>query len=451
MPNQTLATRPDPASAMPASVRRVVHSTYGFQLFFGLLLWTPVFYEYQKRIGLSDPEIFGIQSIYYIAFCLLELPTGMFADRFDYRRSMFAGAVVLIVANLLPVFAGNYSGFLVHFLLIAVSRSLVSGALSAYLYEYLHRSGHGHGYQTAEGKGRSYSLVGKVFCWPAMGLLMQWQLSSPYWLTAIGAVVAAVLAARLPALPAVDRDPVAAATRPALAESLRNSMRVLRGSRLLMLLILQGVAIFTLARIAQVNLFQPILNAKHVPLAWHGVVLAAMTVFEAFGAYRPGWIRRRLSDLNTVFVLTVTMALSLALIVAVPALGVVGLLCVFALATGVSYPVQRKLVGDAIPDSRYRATLLSAESIVDRAVCALVALALGAYLARGALDGFLVHTAVVTCLSMVVVGALIRRVVAVRPRHRARRPPRGRGRVRRGTLLGTHRSVGRDDLRTQAE
>src|SRR3954469_13469185 len=107
MPNQTLATRPDPAPAMRASGRRVVYSTYGFQLFFGLLLWTPIFYEYQKRIGLSDPQIFGIQSIYYVAFCLLELPTGILADRFDYRHSMFAGAAVLVVANLLPVLAGD--------------------------------------------------------------------------------------------------------------------------------------------------------------------------------------------------------------------------------------------------------------------------------------------------------------------------------------------------------
>src|SRR3954454_23824598 len=117
MPNQTLATRPDPASAMPASVRRVVHSTYGFQLFFGMLLWTPVFYEYQKRIGLSDPEIFRIQSIYYLLFCLLEIPTGLFADLWGYRLCMRAGALVLVASNLLPIYAQSYSGFLAHFVL----------------------------------------------------------------------------------------------------------------------------------------------------------------------------------------------------------------------------------------------------------------------------------------------------------------------------------------------
>jgi len=257
---------------------------------------------------------------------------------------------------------------------------------------------------------------------------MQWQLSSPYWLTAIGAVVAAVLALRLPRLPSSAVD--AGAVRPPLGESLLNSLRMLRGSRLLMLLIVQGVAIFTLARIAQVNLFQPILNAKHVPLGWHGVVLAAMTVFEAVGAYRPGWIRRGLTDRQAVFVLTVVMAASLAFVVPVPAVAVTGLLCVFALATGVSYPVQRRLLNDAIPDSRYRATFLSAESIVDRAVCALVALALGAYLARGQLDAFLVHTAVVTGVLMVVVAFLLWRTASP-GRHRAVRgraahPPRVR-------------------------
>jgi len=34
--------------------------SYTFQFFFGLLLWLPVFYEYQRQIGLSDAQIFGI-------------------------------------------------------------------------------------------------------------------------------------------------------------------------------------------------------------------------------------------------------------------------------------------------------------------------------------------------------------------------------------------------------
>jgi hypothetical protein len=47
------------------------------------------------------------------------------------------------------------------------------------------------------------------------------------------------------------------------------------------------------------------------------------------------------------------------------------------------------------------------ESIVDRAVCALVAVALGAYLAAGQLNEFLVLSAVVTCVVMGLLAALL--------------------------------------------
>ncbi|EWM16955.1 MFS transporter [Kutzneria sp. 744] len=398
---------------MNPAVRRAVWLSYTFQFFFGLLLWLPVFYEYQRQIGLSDTQIFGIQSIYYIAFCLLEIPTGMVADRFDYRHCLVAGGVVLIGANLTPVFLSSYTGFLIHFLLIALARSLVSGAASAYLYEYMHSAGAGEAYPQAEGYGRSYSLIGKVVCWPVVGLLMQWNMPSPYWLSAINAAIAVGAAVILPAIPrrTANSDKAAPAgrpERPPISVALRGSFAQMRGSRLLVLLMVQGVAIFTLARICSVNLFQPILDSKSTPVVLYGVVMALMTVFEALGAARPNWLRKRISDVRSVFLLTIAMAVTLALAGLMGIVGSVIALCVFSLACGLSFPIQRALLNAAITDSRYRATLLSIESIIDRAVCALVALALGSYLQSGALNEFLVQTAIVTCVVMVVIAVLIR-------------------------------------------
>ena len=74
-------------------MKRAIRFFYGYQFFLSLFFWLPVFYEYQKRIGLNDNQIFGIQSLYYIAFCLLEIPTGMLADRFGHRRCMRARPV----------------------------------------------------------------------------------------------------------------------------------------------------------------------------------------------------------------------------------------------------------------------------------------------------------------------------------------------------------------------
>ncbi|NBH07794.1 MFS transporter [Amycolatopsis sp. SID8362] len=402
--------------AKPA-VQRAVRLTYGFQFFFGLLLWVPIFYQYQKLAGLSDGEIFGIQSIYYVVFCLLEIPTGLIADRFDYRTSLAAGAGVLVAANLVPVFLGSYTGFLVHFILIALARSLVSGAQSAYLYEYLHAHGEGEHYLRVEGVGRAYSLVGKIVYWPVIGLLMTWNLPSPYWLTAINAAVALALACKLPPIPGGRRVSGKTAS---LLSGVGGALSTLRSSRWLALLMVQGVAMFTLVRICQVNLFQPILESKSLSVNWYGAVLAAMTLFEALGAARPHRLRRAIGPVGSVFTLTIVMASCLGLLVWAGPFPAVVLLCVFAVATGIAFPVQKQLLNDSIPDSRHRATLLSLESLVDRAVCALVAVALGAYLAAGQLNEFLLLSAGVTCAAMALLAVLL---LAVRKHRSDRRVP----------------------------
>ncbi|WP_411104567.1 MFS transporter [Streptomyces sp. cmx-4-9] len=400
----------------PAAVLRVIRLNNGFQLLFNLLWWMPVFYQYQKQAGLSDSQIFGIQSIYYVAFCLLEVPTGFIADRIGQRRCMQLGAAVMTAANLLPVFRPSFTGFLAHFLAIAAARSLVSGASSAYLYEYLHGHGAGEHYVQAEGTARALGLWAKIACWPLVGLLMQVRHEAPYVLTAVSVLGSLACAAALPAVPV---RPAAAGRHGAapppgegvgLLDSARQAFKVLRGSRALGPLMVQGVAVFTLARICQVNLFQPLLLEKDLPVADHGTVLSAMTVAEAVGSARTNWVRGRVSDTAVVSALSVVMALTLAATAWSGALGTVAWLCVFAAAAGLAYPVQRNLINAAIPPTPYRATLLSVESIIDRGVCALVALAVGAYLAADRLDALLVHAAAGTCVLLLVVGVALRRV-----------------------------------------
>ena len=166
-------------------MKKLIRLYTAFQFFFGFLLWLPIFYEYQRRMGLAPAEIFEIQSLYQIVFCFLEIPTGWFADRFGYLRSMRVGAAVLAAANLLPIFAVDYVGFLAHFILIALSRSFISGASSSYLYEAFRERGETEAYKGVEGAARAYGLVGRVVGWAGVGFMMEWHVTLPYWLTAV--------------------------------------------------------------------------------------------------------------------------------------------------------------------------------------------------------------------------------------------------------------------------
>jgi MFS family permease len=370
-------------------MRRIVWIFYGFQFFFSLLLWLPIFYEYQKQLGLSDTQIFSIQSIYYLLFCLFEIPTGLIADRFGHRNSLIAGAMILVVSNLSPIFFPDYNGFLVHFILIALSRSLISGASSAYIYDYLHVHSAAKIYKQIEGHARAYSLFGKVICWAAVGPLMQWHFTLPYWLTALSACVSVFMAFSLPALKEIPIPGDSSQPMRSLAMRLTGLWLQLRQTPFLVFLILQGAAIFVLARICQVNLFQPILDSKLFGLSSFGLIMSLMTVFEALGSLKPGVFRRLMTDFHTVYFMTLIMAGCLLFIPSAGKIWTLILLCVFAFATGLSFPVQRDLMNGAIRDSRYRATLLSLESIIDRGVTAWLASLIGVYLTEGHLDSFL--------------------------------------------------------------
>ena len=365
---------------VPDQRKRVIRLYYWFQFTFTLLFWVPVFFEYQKRMGLNDSQIFRIQSIYYAVFCLLELPTGYFADRFGYRRSMMLGSVTLVVANVVAVYFTSFEGFTVHWLLVALARSFVSGAASAYLFEYLRRANAHTDYKQIEGNARAYSLVGRVACFGVIGFLMAWHLTLPYWLTAGSAFISLGFAALLPRL---GREAPYSSTEVALVAaakprrlSLRTGFRLAAKSPWLIALMFQGVVIFDLDRLICVNLFQPILHEKGFGLPAYGLMMGMMSLFEALGSARPSWMRRKFSDVRSVFILSVVMGVTVAFIPVFGPLGTGMLLAVFSLAAGLCYPIQRQVMNEAIPDPQYRATILSLESLIDRAATACVAFVL---------------------------------------------------------------------------
>ncbi|WP_329402312.1 MFS transporter [Streptomyces melanogenes] len=405
--------------------RRIIRLNYGFQLLFNLLWWMPVFYAYQKAAGLSDGQIFGIQSIYYVAFCLFEIPTGLIADRIGARNCLRAGAVVMTAANLAPVVSASYTGFLVHFLAIAMGRSLTSGAASAYLYDGLRAEKCDEHYLKAEGTARALGLAAKVVCWPLVGSLMTVAHAAPYVLSAASAAGSLACAVALPRLAGEGDGAVRAdggRRGGAFLRDAGSALRCVAASPWLALVMVQGVAVFTLSRICQVNLFQPILLDHGIGEASHGGVLAAMTVAEAVASARPQWLSRRLPPVAWVSILSLALAGTLAAMTLGGPWAVIALLCLFAAATGFAYPIQRKLVNDAVPADAPRATLLSVESIVDRAVCALAAVAVGAYLSAGRLDALLWHSALATVLLLGVFQLLLRSGVVERDRAGAGTP-----------------------------
>jgi MFS family permease len=342
----------------------------------------PIFFEYQRQLGLSSAEIFGIQSIYYISFCFLELPTGFLADRLGPRSCMRVGAFLHVLTHLLPVFFPNYWGFLAHWLMLALSRSLISGAASAYLYNALEKLGQQNLYKEAEGRARAWSLAAKVVGFGLCDLLVWQNPALTYWVSAAFALISGLIALRFPPFEASHEVKVSV------------GLGLLWRSPRLWVVMAQGVGLFTLTRLVQVNLFNPLLLGDGFVLQQMGRILAINTLCEALGAAYPKLFRRYCSDLWACFWLTLAMGICCA------GLSFTGArfwwLNLFALVTGFAYPIQRQVMNEHITDSRYRASMLSAESLLDRGVCAAVAWALG----RVPMEGFLQAAAAFSLISL---------------------------------------------------
>lgn len=362
---------------------------YLFQTFFQLLLWIPVFYAFQKTIGLNDVQIFKIQSWYFLIFVVFEIPTGYFSDRFGHQTCMKVGSFVLALSNLIPIVSPTFIGMFTHFATIALARSLLSGAGVAYMYEYLKNNQQTEIFKMVEGRARSFALIARTIGWSAIAPLMAIQLNLPYVLTAVFAFLAFVFSYVLPKLPQVED-----VKGVSFFKDLSEIPSVLKKSPNLLLYIALGLGLFVLARICQINLFQPLLELKEFPLASFGIIMAVMTVFEAFGSGFSYKLGKKISDLNALYLMSSVICISFLLLVFGGKSVVVIGFFVFALAAGIAFPLQKQLVNSAIVNGQYRATLLSLESMIDRLVTAFVVSFLGGFIEAGKLLDYLLYSAV---------------------------------------------------------
>lgn len=372
-------------------LKSLTRNYLAFQVFFALLFWLPVFYEVQKRMGLGESEIFGIQSFYYLLFCLLELPTGWLADRFGLIRSLRWGAGALVAAHLVVVSADfgfalpPYWTFLAHFALIALARSLISGASNAYLYEAYTRAGRGAEYVHVEGRARAYGLFTKIISWAGIGYLTEKMLLGSYWLSLGSALVAVWFAWRLQ-----EGESEVAREARNRGSSLWNALLMVFRERRLLGLMIQGMGVFVLARLVQVNLFQPILLSKGFTTSSLGWMMALMTAAEAFASLRLKVVLARLRPVDSVTILTAALAVVVALFSVVRGGMVIVGLVIFSILVGFVGPIQRQVINGAITDSSHRAVLLSLESLLDRAATSGVAYLLGIFMAQQQMNQFLV-------------------------------------------------------------
>jgi MFS family permease len=174
------------------------------------LLW------FVQERHLPPPIVGTILAAGDLAVTVLEIPTGWFADRYGYRRSLIVGSFVQVAGMLCCWLGEGVAGVLAASLLVAVGDGFRSGADQALLYRSCAVLERDQDFQKIEAAARTVQLGALVALTLAGGFVVETWGFGVGWLleTALSAVGLTIACAMVEPPPADGNGPSTPATAP---------------------------------------------------------------------------------------------------------------------------------------------------------------------------------------------------------------------------------------------
>lgn len=154
----------------------------------------PVLVVFWQQNGLDLYDVFVLQALFAVAVVLLEVPTGLVADRMGKRTSLILASATGLVAEVIYASGSGFWTFLVAELGLALAASFYSGADAALLYDTLDRLDRKEEYARREGEAKSLQLAGFALCALVGGVIGAWSPRAAMWASAAGPVLSLIVA-----------------------------------------------------------------------------------------------------------------------------------------------------------------------------------------------------------------------------------------------------------------
>ena len=317
------------------------------------LFWT-------DQIGMSLTDVMVLQAIFSLAVVLFEFPSGYFADRVGYRRSILVGTILLMAGWCIYVGGSSFAMVALAEIVLGAGSAFISGADRALLWASLDSVRRARDYPRWEGRMRATAQTSEAVSAAAGGWLYAFTPRLPFWLQIPFAAVAftvAVFLREAPRLPLVDRRSHGQQALYVLCFTLWHHRR-LRSAMAL------GVAL-GLSSFVMVWLIQPIMQARGIPPAWFGPLWAGAHAWLAGVSLASARVTTALGVRATLLGCCLLVLVGyLGFAWTASAWGVVFYLC-FMTLRGLQAPVLVSVIQEEAP-SQDRASVLSVAALLFR-------------------------------------------------------------------------------------
>lgn len=157
-------------------------------LFFPMSIWLLFFNNF-----ITNSELAYILAITYTIGALLEVPSGMLADKIGKKRTVIFGLLLYAISMFGHIFViGYYTALLVR-ILSSIGNSLKSGADEALIYEFFQQNGKQDEYKSEFAALQFYSQIGTAIGTISGGFLFILSIYMPYILVMINQLTLIVI------------------------------------------------------------------------------------------------------------------------------------------------------------------------------------------------------------------------------------------------------------------
>jgi len=242
----------------------------------------PVMILFLQVSNLSYTEIFILYAVESAIVFLMEIPSGILADRLGKKFTLILARVFLIPAYMLFWLTGSFLPFLAAMVFLGLNKAFKSGTHKAFIYDYLKQTGAAASPSEVFGKGKFWGRIGEAVSSLAGGFIaVKFGYNEVFLLALVPACLNVINAFTYVR---IREDHI---SKKASGRSLRghvgSAVKEFRDNPVVVKLIMNS-AIFMICAESIEIYFQPYMVNANIPVIWFGIIYTAIFIATAFGS-----------------------------------------------------------------------------------------------------------------------------------------------------------------------
>lgn len=259
-----------------------------FEFFWTLVFFYPISQLFYLVRNMSITEIAFIGVAFYVARMAMEVPSGILADKWGRKKTLFVSQIFFIIAMFILIFSHSLWFFIIASIFSGFWFAFYSGTATAFFYDTLKELKKRKEYEKYAGRINLFTAVVGFFVAFSAGFLFEASIIIPYILSAISALLSLFVVASF-AEPKLHRS---SKSDNIFSHFSKSMGEIIKNKSLGFIVIFGAILAFSLDYILSYG--QIYLKLLEVPVVFFGIIFAVRSIIEGVGAFSANSIKNKL-------------------------------------------------------------------------------------------------------------------------------------------------------------